>query len=518
MNKRFLRIGVTLAIAVGVIVAQRILRENGATASAAGGPAVVVTPETGGFTLGTLAFAPCELDRPHSGATIAAWCAPFQVPENWNAPDGRRIDLKLALVKSNAQVAERDLVVLLAGGPGEAATESYAGVVGALAPLRKHRHILLLDQRGTGGSHALTCPQPADAAANPATASDEDLDEIRAAMRECLAAVGKNADPAMYTTSAAVRDLEAVRQALGAPRFDLVGVSYGTRVAQQYLRRYPDGVRSVVLDSVVPNELALGSEFAINLDAALRAQFAECAKSPACADTFGESYASLVALQAQLDAQPVEVNYRDPRSFTQRTRVFDAGMLAGLVRLFAYTPETSALLPLAIDQAERGNFAPLLGQVDLVEDLTGDLATSGMQFSVICAEDVDLLEPRPEDRDLLLGDQLGAAFRAACEVWPRGTRPADFHAPIKSDKPVLVLEGEFDPVTPPRYGEAVVKGLANGRLLVANGQGHNVIGRGCIPTLVERFVETLDAAALDAGCLADLGPIPAFLDYNGAAP
>jgi pimeloyl-ACP methyl ester carboxylesterase len=516
LDKRYLRIGVALAIAAGVIVAQRVLRER-ATAPA-DGPAPIATPETGGFTLGSLAFTSCELAQPHSGTTTAAWCAPFQVPEDWDAPEGRHIDLKLALVRSDAQVAERDLVVLLAGGPGEAATESYAGVAGALAPLRKHRHVLLLDQRGTGGSHALTCPQRADAAGNPATASGEDLDGLRAAMRECLATIAQDADPALYTTSAAVRDLEAVRQALGAPRFDLVGVSYGTRVAQQYLRRYPDGVRSVVLDSVVPNELALGSEFATNLDAALRAQFAECAKSPACEETFGDTYANLHALHERLAAQPVEVDYRDPRSFEERTRTLDGGTLVGLVRLFAYTPETSALLPLAIAEAGHGNYAPLLGQADLVEDLTGDLATSGMQFSVICAEDADLLEPRPQDAGLLLGDELGAAFRAACEVWPRGTRPADFHEPIESDKPVLVLEGEFDPVTPPRYGEAVVEGLANGRLLVARGQGHNVIGRGCIPTLVERFVETLDAAALDAGCLADLGPIPAFLDYNGAAP
>jgi len=83
---------------------------------------------------------------------------------------------------------------------------------------------------------------------------------------------------------------------------------------------------------------------------------------------------------------------------------------------------------------------------------------------------------------------------------------------------VLILEGEFDPVTPPRYGEQILKGLTNGRLLVATGQGHSVMGRGCLPRLVARFVETLDAKKLDAGCVADFGTVPAFLDYNGAAP
>ena len=140
--------------------------------------------------------------------------------------------------------------------------------------------MLLLDQRGTGGSHPLDCKQALDDT-DAQSANDIDLAKIRAATQSCLDEVAQNADPAQYTTTAAVHDLEALRQALGAPQFNLVGVSYGTRVAQQYLRSHPDGVRSVVLDSPVPNELVLGSEFARNLDAALKAQFAACTHTPA---------------------------------------------------------------------------------------------------------------------------------------------------------------------------------------------------------------------------------------------
>jgi pimeloyl-ACP methyl ester carboxylesterase len=490
-------------------------RDNAVTSTA--GERIVGTRDAPGFTLGRLAFRACELAQPRSAATTAAYCASFSVPENWDRPDGRHIDLKVAIVRSEADTAERDLVVLLAGGPGQAATEAYPSVASGFAPLLRHRNLLLVDQRGTGGSHPLACPEtPADF--DSAAIAESDLGKVRELTRECLAEVSKNADPAQYTTSAAVRDLEALRQALGAPEFDLVGVSYGTRVAQQYLKRHPEGVRSLVLDSAVPNELVLGAEFAVNLDAALKAQFAECTKTPVCAAAFGDPYAKLYELRDALASKPVEIDARQPHTFAIAKKTLDALRLAAVVRMFAYSAETSALLPLTIDRALHGDYAPLVAQSDLLEDELADLAGSGMQLSVICAEDADLLADRPEDARLILGDALVRVMRAQCEIWPRGARPDDFHEPIESDKPALVLAGELDPVTPPRYGEAIVRGLPNGRLLVAKGQGHSVMARGCLPRLVARFVETLDAQALDAGCIADFGPTPAFIDYNGAAP
>lgn len=465
------------------------------------------------FTLGSLRFTSCELPRKHSGATTAAFCAPFPVPENRADPNGRRIELRLALVRSDALAANRDLVVYLAGGPGQSAIDTWPQMASALAPLRKHHHILLLDQRGTGGSNALECPRSNDdrgAALDAAT--------IREHTRACLTAVEKRADPRYYTTTAAVADLEALRVALGSPQFDLVGVSYGTRVAQQYAMHYPQAARSIVLDSVVPNPLVLGEDFAQNLESALKAHFALCRREPACAEAFGDPYASLVRLRDRLRAQPENWTYRDPVTFeTKQLRLDDTG-LAGLVRLFAYTPESAALLPLSISEALKGDFTPLAGQETIIADDLSDLAGNAMQLSVACSEDVDLLKPRPQDAGTMLGSRLIDMLRTACEVWPRGTRPADFHAPLKTPAPVLVLEGELDPVTPPRYGEEVVAGLSNARLLVAKGQGHNVIGRGCIPRLVRDFVDKLDPKGLDATCIDSLGPTPAFVDFNGSSP
>ncbi|MGH8121185.1 MAG: alpha/beta fold hydrolase, partial [Rudaea sp.] len=314
------------------------------------------------FTLGKLHFKACELAQKLSGATTAAFCAPFSVAENRDKPDSRRIDLNLALIKSDAERADTDIVVFFAGGPGQAAVETYPQIAAALAPLRKHHHILLLDQRGTGQSHPLDCKADAadtkNADDNSAAEDDQsgsfDAQKLRDAMAKCLAEVEQRADPTQYTTTIATQDLEDVRQALGAPQFDLVGVSYGTRVAQQYLMRHADGVRSVVLDSVAPNELVFGQDFAQNLETALKAQSALCTRNPVCAKTFGDPYASLIRLRDTLRSKPEDYAFRDPVTFQPTTLRFTEQRLAGLVRMFAYSPETAALLPLSIAEGLKG--------------------------------------------------------------------------------------------------------------------------------------------------------------------
>ena len=467
------------------------------------------------FTLGTLAFKACDIKQKNSGATTSAFCAPFSVPENRNDKNGRKIDLRLALIKSDAAAADADIVVFLAGGPGQAAVDTWPQVAGSFAPLRKHHHILLLDQRGTGQSNPLTCKHSEDE-----TDTGEDFDAAKAEqhMRACLDEVSKKADPRFYTTTVAADDLEAVRAALGNPAFDLVGISYGTRMAQQYAMRHPDGVRSIVLDSVAPNEIALGQDFAMNLENSLKAEFAACTNTPACKNAFGDSYANLFALRDQLRANPRDFDYHNPTTFKSDKKRLNQYALTGLVRMFAYTPETAALLPLSISHGLQGDFTPLLGQTELLKGDLADLTDNGMQMSVICSEDADLIAPRPEDEKTLLGNLLIKSLQSTCAIWPHGTRPSDFHAPYKTDKPVLVLEGELDPVTPPTYGEQVMKNLSNAKLIVAKGQGHNVLGRGCIPKVVEDFVDNLKPKDLDVKCVDQLGVTPAFIDFNGAAP
>lgn len=468
---------------------------------------------------GNLTLTACELKRQGSAATLAAFCTKFPVPENRADPNLRKIELKLAIVKSDSAVPEKDMVVYLAGGPGQSAIQTYPEMAPAFAPLLKHHDLLLLDQRGTGSSHPLTCPaletqmkKLAGTVTTPAQRTEQ--------VAKCATEVGKTSDPRYYTTTDAVADLEAVRQALGAPKLDLIGVSYGTRMAQHYASAHPDAVRSMVLNGVVPNQMILGETFAEALQHALKLQSAACDATPACKKEFGDWYATLKQLHAKLKSGlPVEVTFEDPYSYKPVTRDLTADTLAGVVRFFAYSSTTAALLPLAVNEAAQGNYAPLMGQSQL---LTGDLSESmngGMQLSVLCTEDASLLKPRPQDADTLLGDQLIEGSMAECKVWPHGPMPKDFHAPFKSSIPTLLISGERDPVTPPRYATEVLTGLSDGRSLVVNGMGHaESINAGCMPHLVEQFVDIRQPKKLDAQCLKRLGPIPAFVNFNGAAP
>ena len=289
-----------------------------------------------------------------------------------------------------------------------------------------------------------------------------------------------DADPRFYTTSDAIADLDAVRAAIGAAQVNLVGVSYGTRVALEYLRRHPAATRSVVLDGVVPAELVLGAEHARNLEAALDRAVRALRRRHGLRERFGSP-----ARTPRRPAGPAACSSRSRcpsaiRSTDERARgtLDRARPSPGVVRLYAYVPQLAAMLPLL---ARRGGAGPpevLMAQAAMIESLVGEQITLGMQLSVdLCRgrRPCCSVGSRPTRTPL-----LGTAFVARCSRSARsgraGRRPADFHAPVRSDRPVLLLSGEFDPVTPPRYGEAGRDAPAERRAIwCCAGQGHNVM-------------------------------------------
>lgn len=468
------------------------------------------------FKLGSLSFSDCDLKNRAQGDMIGALCARMQVPEDPANPGGRQINLRIGLVKAHNAEPLADPVFFLAGGPGQSAVESFPMIAPGFSRILEKRHIILVDQRGTGDSNALKCT---DGAGESALGTDDESPAAQADfVKSCLAGLKGSADPRFYTTTVAVTDLDRVRIAVGADKINLIGGSYGTRAAQVYLRQFPARVRSIVLDGVVPPDLILGNEHAHNLEVAVQGIFQRCREDEACHSAFGDPAADLARMQAELRMHPIAVDFRDPKSGEALTEELTLNDLGVVVRLFAYAPETAALLPLALHEAVNGRPEALLAQSRLVTGDLGEQIMHAMQLSVICSEDAAYFKSREEDADTVMGTAFVDVMQAQCAEWPKGATPADFHTPKSSDVPTLLLSGEFDPVTPPRYGESTVKHFSKGRHLVAPGRGHIVLTAGCMPRLVAQFVDEADTSKLDAECLKELPVIPAFLNRNGWAP
>lgn len=468
--------------------------------------------------LGSLVFEPCTLTAPLSVLNVEAQCAKFDVPENPAEPEGRKIALAIAWVPTENSAGADDPLFMIAGGPGQSALESYPSLHTAFREIRKNRHVILVDQRGTGGSNKLSCTTASGEAGVVDDMADDDPAAWRAFAKRCSEQLAERADVRFYTTTEAIADLDAVRQAIGVQQINLLGVSYGTRVAQQYMRHYAAHTRSVVLDSVVPNTLVLGSEHARNLEDALDLQFAQCQAVPACSERFGSPREDLNALLSELRKAPRPVSWRDPLSGEEKQGELTTGHVSAVARMYAYAPALAAMLPLSLHEAAQGRASALMAQAEMITSSLSESITHGMQLTVLCSEDVQHLKPDPLDATRTLGDLITRVTQEQCAVWPRGSVPADFNQPVGSAVPTLLLSGEFDPVTPPRYGDEVAEHLSNARHLLLRGQGHSVSGVGCMPRILGEFVDKTAPKDIDAGCLDTLKPNPPFAGYFGWEP
>lgn len=473
------------------------------------------------------ALTPCRLRH----LPQAVQCGVLRRPLDPARPAGVAIDIHYAVLPAQARHKAADPVFFFAGGPGQSAIESAALFAGRFARLNQRRDLVLIDLRGTGRSAPLLCPDDrADAPPLPlarqfsAEARAQRLDACRAALQAL-----PYGDLRLFTTTLAVADVEAVRQALGAPRVNAIGVSYGTRVALEWLRQTPQALRRLVLDGVAPPDLRLSQAAALDNQQALDALLAACAADAACARRHPQPGRQLQALAARL---PQEVTLPQPLSGQPERVMLDRDALAALLRAPLYVPALAAGLPAAITAAAGGRWAPLatlgaaLGGGDMV-------VATGLHHAVVCSEDLGEYAPAaaPEERAAMQdGANLFATtyqrqYQRACAGWPRGVVPADFYRLAPSPVPVWLLSGGADPVTPPRHAERAAQALGpRARHIVMAQAGHGVSALPCVRDAVQHFI-TLDdeAAALAsdrealAACGQRLPRPPAFVPPGGGA-
>ncbi len=451
---------------------------------------------------------PCRVD----GLSHEALCGQVQRPLDPARRDGVQIDVHYVVVPALARRKHPDPVFLIAGGPGQSAISLAGQVMPLFARLHNRRDIVLVDQRGTGRSAPLVCeePQPLPIAEQVDTARQ--LARLRAC-RERLQAL-PHGDLRHYTTPTAMQDLDAVRRALGVPRINLVGVSYGTRAALDYLRQFPGHVRRMVLDGVAPPDMALPASHATDAQAAYEALFAACEAEAACRRAHPGLRAAWTAFLARLP-QPVSVPHPVTGQVEHFTLTREMAMAA--VRGALYAPVLTQALPVALHQATQGRVQGLLTLGASLTARKGSAPATGMHFSVVCNED---LSRRVQVREPA-GDFAGglALYEAACADWPRAELPPAYDEVRPSPVPVMLLSGGRDPATPPRHGERVAQVLGPlARHVVVPHAGHGVLGVGCAPELLTRFVDVADArAALDlpVECLQRVPSPPAFEPIGG---
>ena len=429
----------------------------------------------------------------------AAQCGTIKVPEDRTNPGSRRIPIAIAVLPANTLSPKPDPLFMLAGGPGQSAA-AVVPVAAALSGVRRDRDIVLVDPRGTGKSAPLNC-----VALAPRDPLDELVDtDVARAVSRCLAELKSqdNADVAQYTTSAFVADLDAVRDALGYERINLWGGSYGTRVAQEYMRRYPQRVRTAVLDGVAPPDLRISLDIWPAREAALAKVIAVCAEDAACKRAYPDLNATLAAIRKELVAEPY-VSVIDPRTGIPRGVTLTFDMVVGALQALVYAPDFASLIPPLLSRAEAGDFAPLAAATLLVTDRVSESMNLALYYAVTCAEDASRISAADAKRVLaaLRAPTLAERNLAACDGWPRPALPADFHAPLISETPVLILSGGLDPVTPPANGKRVAETLPNSRHVIAAGYGHIVSPHACAPRLIEKFIDEAGFGTLPQSCL-----------------
>jgi len=457
----------------------------------------------------------CRLEHPLRLASIQARCGVLTVPENRDLPGGVSIDLRVAVVPALNRRAAGAPLFILAGGPGQGATALYASLAAAFARVNRNHDLVLVDQRGTGQSAPLSCDY-----ADDWEAPDDPMPALRQATATCLHKYGDRVR--FYTSRNAVADLDAVRRVLGYPAIDLYAVSYGTRVAQLYMRRFPKAVHAAILDGVTFPEQAIGPQTPLDGQRALDLIVDRCQASPDCRKAYPDLQQDLDGLRRQFGPQKSLITLDDPNSGMPLKIEFNRSVLNASLRFLSYSSTQASLLPALIHQAARGELRPLAAETVMTARQVGDQLASGMQNTVICSEDVPYFSVSPEDAKALSETYQGTdqldALREICKLWPRGPVDADLHSPLHSDIPTLLLSGEADPVTPPADAERAGQGLARHRHLILSGEGHGQVATGCVPRLMAEFLDSATPAGLDASCLKRHSPAPFFVSMTGPAP
>jgi pimeloyl-ACP methyl ester carboxylesterase len=511
------RVWIASAVVVGLIAAGCSSGGSDDEGAATTAPDQTTTTEaTAPIEWPAPTFVEGECPMPLDEVELEVTCGTVDVPEDRLDPDSRTISLAVARIHSAAPDAAPDPVVQLEGGPGFPSLEDVAGF--SRSAVLDSRDYVLWDQRGTGfSSPNLDCTETNDAVWEVFSTTDEPVEEyalIEESLRACrerITADGTDLDG--YDTTQNAADLADLRVALGIDEWNLRGISYGSALAIETVRNHPEGIRSVLLDSIVPPDAPFG---AIGRgESALRA-FGElydaCAADEACAETYGDLEALFTEAADRLDEDPHETSVLDPATGRERAvSITGRDLWAGLFNAL-YDETLIPALPAAAQAIAGGDNSI----IDLIAEDGIPFAAGqheGMTASVSCADRAALLDPEVVAPFAEEHPELGALVyltvpETGCAEWDVEPAADGFNDLLEGDDvdvPVLVMAGRFDPITPPEGSRRVAEALGQ-ELLLFPDAGHGAVSSSaCARDLWLAFLDD-PSSDPDTSCMDELGP------------
>lgn len=491
--------------------------------------AVTATPETTAQTLPYFEADDCQFDEPQG---YLVDCGYVTVAEEHANPDnGRTIRLHVAIFHSESENPAADPVIYLDGGPGGDSLETvpYA-FASRFSPFLADRDFIMFDQRGTGYSEpSLACGEYTDLVLETLDQNLTPAEENKLSMETFNKCHDRLADEgvnfAAFNSLENAADVADIRVALGYEEWNLYGISYGTRLAQTVMRDHPEGVRSVILDSSYPLSADLVQETPDNMARAFSVFFAGCAKDPVCNEAYPDLETVFYDLVAQLDKEPITFEVRYFITGDKYTALMNGRGLIGTLFQSLYSAEIIPSLPQMIFDTRDGDYT-------LISSLTTNFLANteffsvGMQFSVQCNEEVSFSDPEavaeavaahPEIQEYYeTGTDASDDMFLVCAMWDAGTADPIENEAITSDLPTLIMAGEYDPITPPAWGQLVGEGLSNHFYFEFPGLGHGASISGDCPLSVAMAFLNDPSTEPNGSCIAEMSP-PAF-EVPGAPP
>jgi pimeloyl-ACP methyl ester carboxylesterase len=437
-------------------------------------------------------------------------CGTFRVKEDPAASGGREISLYVVVLPPAELPAAPNPILVLQGGPGQAATELaefYGGQSWELS--RRTREIVLVDQRGTGRSNPLRCDFGGQGD-DPQSWLGEMLPPAR--VRQCRDSLSRKADLRLYSTPVAMQDLDQLREALGYERVNLYGTSYGTRAAMVYARAFPDRVRTITLKGVAPPSMVLPVTFAEDTQRSMELLFDDCAKDARCAAAFPSLRADVDTVMARLARGALPAVLRDSAGARADTVRLSRDVVTSVMRGALQSPPSAAQLPSIFTQAARGNTEPLARLALQYRRGAAQGLYYGMLLSVTCTEDVPFIDRTAAARQAA-GTYLGSYWVdqlvGACAHWPAGKLPADYRTFEPLPIPTLLISGGTDPATPPTRVAEVQKLFPDSRHLIVRNGSHSFAGmRGCVDEQINELIERGSVRTIDVRCGEEIARPP----------